>query len=102
LERLTKAAEEHNAENLLVVRSPELAAKYAGNWKAHAKHSDAYQGYGDDTVPVEKNPRKQVSGQSNAVSGTSGPISWRPVRISETDTGLHSGRKNEAFLHESK
>ena len=40
----TKAAEEHNAENLLVIRSPELAAKYAANWKAHADHSDPYAG----------------------------------------------------------
>jgi len=40
----TKAAEEHNAENLLVIRSPELAAKYAANWKVHADHSDPYAG----------------------------------------------------------
>jgi len=40
----TKAAEEHNAENLLVIRSPELAAKYADNWKVHADHSDPYAG----------------------------------------------------------
>ena len=38
----TRAAEEHNAENLLVIRSPELAAKYAANWKVHADHSDPY------------------------------------------------------------
>ena len=40
----TKAAEEHNAENLLVIRSPELAAKYTANWQAHAEHSDPYAG----------------------------------------------------------
>jgi len=40
----TKAAEENNAENLLVIRSPELAAKYAANWKVHADHSDPYAG----------------------------------------------------------
>ena len=39
----TKAAEENNAENLLVIRSPELAAKYTANWKVHADHSDPYQ-----------------------------------------------------------
>ena len=38
----TTAAEEHNAENLLVIRSPELAAKYAANWKVHADHSEPY------------------------------------------------------------
>ncbi len=39
----TKAAEENNAENLLVIRSPELAAKYTANWKAHAAHSEPYE-----------------------------------------------------------
>jgi hypothetical protein len=38
----TKAAEENNAENLLVIRSPELAAKYAANWQVHSDHSDPY------------------------------------------------------------
>ena len=40
----TTAAEEHNAENLLVIRSPELAAKYTANWKVHDAHSDPYEG----------------------------------------------------------
>jgi len=40
--KLKKAAEENNAENLLVIRSPELAAKYAANWKVHVDHSEPY------------------------------------------------------------
>ncbi len=40
----TKAAEENNAENLLAIRSPELAAKYADNWKSHLDHSEKYAG----------------------------------------------------------
>lgn len=40
----TKAAEENNAENLLVIQDAALAAKYAANWQAHLKHSDVYQG----------------------------------------------------------
>jgi phosphatidylserine/phosphatidylglycerophosphate/cardiolipin synthase-like enzyme len=35
----SKAAEERNAENLLVVHSRELAAKYFKNWKDHQTHS---------------------------------------------------------------
>ncbi|MHB1035021.1 MAG: phospholipase D family nuclease [Pirellulales bacterium] len=38
----TKAAEASNAENLLVIHSPELAAKYAANWQVHADHSEPY------------------------------------------------------------
>ena len=36
----TKQAEISNAENLLVIYSPELAAKYTANWKHHAEHSE--------------------------------------------------------------
>lgn len=39
----TKAAEEKNAENLLVIRDKALAAKYTANWKVHAEHSEAYE-----------------------------------------------------------
>ena len=42
--QLQHGGREHNAENLLVIRSPELAAKYAANWKVHADHSDPYAG----------------------------------------------------------
>ena len=40
----TKAAEEHNAENLLVIdNDPELVAKYTANWKNHERHAVAYE-----------------------------------------------------------
>jgi len=43
----TKAAEEKNAENILVIRSnPELTSKYIGNFDWHLRHSDVYQGRG--------------------------------------------------------
>jgi len=37
----TKAAEEKNAENLLVIRSKELAKPYLDNWQHHRNHSAA-------------------------------------------------------------
>lgn len=40
----TKAAEESNAENLLVIRDRSLAAKYLANWQSHRAHSEPYQG----------------------------------------------------------
>lgn len=40
----TRAAEEQNAENLLILRDPGLAARYAENWRAHAQHSEPYVG----------------------------------------------------------
>ncbi len=40
----TRAAEEKNAENLLIIRSKELAAYYLENWQKHRQHSERYQG----------------------------------------------------------
>jgi phosphatidylserine/phosphatidylglycerophosphate/cardiolipin synthase-like enzyme len=35
-------AEENNAENLVLIRGKEVAAKYTDNWKDHARHSEPY------------------------------------------------------------
>ena len=40
----TKAAEEHNAENLLVIDDSALAARYVLNWEDHRQHSSPYEG----------------------------------------------------------
>ena len=42
----TKAAEEKNAENLLVIRDKVLAEKYIKNWQEHEGHSEPYVGRG--------------------------------------------------------
>jgi phosphatidylserine/phosphatidylglycerophosphate/cardiolipin synthase-like enzyme len=42
----TKAAQEKNAENLLIIRDPALAAQYTENWEAHRQHSQSYVGRG--------------------------------------------------------
>ena len=40
----TKAAEESNAENLLIIhQTPALAQKYLSNWLAHQRHSPAWR-----------------------------------------------------------
>jgi phosphatidylserine/phosphatidylglycerophosphate/cardiolipin synthase-like enzyme len=39
----TKAAEEKNAENLLVIKSKELAGIYIDNWKKHLERSVRYE-----------------------------------------------------------
>jgi phosphatidylserine/phosphatidylglycerophosphate/cardiolipin synthase-like enzyme len=55
----TKAAEEQNAENLLVVQDAGLAEKYAANWKVHAEHSESYAGRGEEADPLLK-PREKA------------------------------------------
>jgi phosphatidylserine/phosphatidylglycerophosphate/cardiolipin synthase-like enzyme len=40
----TKAAEQSNAENLLLISDAPLAAQYQANWDAHFKHCKRYKG----------------------------------------------------------
>lgn len=40
----TKAAEERNAENVLVIHDPRLARQYLDNWQEHEIHSEPYAG----------------------------------------------------------
>jgi phosphatidylserine/phosphatidylglycerophosphate/cardiolipin synthase-like enzyme len=42
----TEAAQEKNAENLLIIHDPALAAQYTKNWEAHRQHSQPYVGRG--------------------------------------------------------
>jgi phosphatidylserine/phosphatidylglycerophosphate/cardiolipin synthase-like enzyme len=42
----TKATQEKNAENLLIIRDQALAAQYTQNWQAHAEHSQPSVGRG--------------------------------------------------------
>lgn len=54
----TKAAEENNAENLLVVNDPILARLYAENWEIHARHSETYE-RGISPEPKARHARKE-------------------------------------------
>jgi len=40
----TKAAEQKNAENLLIIRDKKLAEIYIDNWNRHRQHSNEYRG----------------------------------------------------------
>jgi phosphatidylserine/phosphatidylglycerophosphate/cardiolipin synthase-like enzyme len=55
----TKAAEESNAENLLVIRDKAIAERYTSNWDIHVEHSALYEGHQEDAPPVEKPARKR-------------------------------------------
>jgi phosphatidylserine/phosphatidylglycerophosphate/cardiolipin synthase-like enzyme len=43
----TRQAEEHNAENLLVIHDRGMAEKYLANWHDHEAHSEPYTGRGE-------------------------------------------------------
>jgi phosphatidylserine/phosphatidylglycerophosphate/cardiolipin synthase-like enzyme len=42
----TKAAQEKNAENVVIIRDKALAAQYTQNWQAHRQHSAPCVGRG--------------------------------------------------------
>jgi phosphatidylserine/phosphatidylglycerophosphate/cardiolipin synthase-like enzyme len=58
----TKAAEESNAENLLIIRDAKIAEMYAQNWRAHAEHSQPYKGKNgaEEPQPVPSKPQKKA------------------------------------------
>jgi len=39
----TRAAEENNAENLLLINDPVLARQYIENWHAHERHAEGFE-----------------------------------------------------------
>ncbi len=40
----SSAAEKNNAENLVIIRDPEMAQRYLANWSHHQQHANAYRG----------------------------------------------------------
>jgi len=52
----TQAAEEKNAENLLVINDPSLAEQYTRNWQAHEAHSAPYE---RGQPPEERSARRE-------------------------------------------
>src|ERR1039458_4587405 len=57
----TRAAEEHNAENLLVINDPVLAKQYIENWHAHEQHSETYEREGTPAAvkSEDRNPKTE-------------------------------------------
>jgi phosphatidylserine/phosphatidylglycerophosphate/cardiolipin synthase-like enzyme len=93
----TKAAEESNAENLIIIRNkPELMAAYQRNFDEHLKHAIPYEGLAagarDDAKPPPTNPAEQ----DEANKPTEGVIE---VHVTKAGTKYHvSGCR---FLSES-
>ena len=106
----TTAAEEHNAENLLVIRSPELATKYTANWKAHLEHSEKYEGKAtgyserhraEKMAPVASRPRPVDATTTDYVASKNSAVFHRPdcksaAKISEKNL-VHYSTREEAI-----
>ena len=61
----TGQAEEHNAENLLVIHDHGVAETYLANWHGHEAHSQPYVARGEETqrpTSEREQPRKKKAG----------------------------------------
>ena len=56
----TKAAEQHNAENLVTIHDAALAEQYAANWQKHLEHSEPY---GASTTTTTSSAQKSATAE---------------------------------------
>lgn len=108
----TSSAETRNAENLLVIRSPELAKMYADNWRVHLEHSEKYeekeQGYSETrhadsprmpANPVSAGAASYVSSRNSDIfhkAGCKGAAKISPrnlVGYATRDEAIRAGKK---------
>ncbi len=99
----TKAAEEKNAENLLVIRDNGLAEKYTANWKAHAEHSEKYQakekGYSETVRPTEKTEGGYTASVNSQVfhkpdcKSAAKSFAKNIIRYATRDEAIQAGKK---------
>lgn len=54
----TKAAEERNAENLLILRSHEMAKRYSNNWYNHLEHSKCTDESNEKTASIRSGSKQ--------------------------------------------
>jgi phosphatidylserine/phosphatidylglycerophosphate/cardiolipin synthase-like enzyme len=106
----TKAAESNNAENLLVIRSPELATKYTANWKAHLEHSEKYEGketgyseshHAENVAPVDSAPKHADAATNGYVASVNSQVFHKPdcksaAKISQKNLVHYSSRDEAA------
>jgi phosphatidylserine/phosphatidylglycerophosphate/cardiolipin synthase-like enzyme len=74
----TSSAETRNAENLLVIRSPELAERYTANWNAHLQHSEKYEGKTVEDAPPPTRPAAIPRSSGKFVASRNSEVFHRP------------------------
>ena len=65
----TRAAEESNAENVLIIRLPDIAAKYERNYQDHLAHSVKYEGkLAGQVAPPATQPAPEIAPRQKKVA----------------------------------
>ena len=89
----TRAAEEKNAENLLIISDKSLAEKYISNWKLHASHSEVYQGREGKEIP------KETLSQSEEGGNLTPPLDFKHGSKSDTLNSQTSTNQSTITYH---
>ena len=86
----TRSAQERNAEDLVLIRSPTVAALYVRNWNAHAAHSQPVR------TEASRSPRPEIP-RADADQRD------QAVRLTVKDQGLlsYSGTVRKSLVRES-
>jgi hypothetical protein len=92
----TKAAEEKNAENLLIISDKSLAEKYISNWTLHASHSEIYKGREGKEIPQE------TLSKSEDVGNPTPPLDFRHGSKSDTLNSPTATNQNTILYHGNK
>lgn len=71
-------AEEHNAENLVIIRDGVIADKYIANWREHAAHSEPYEREAETPEPLPRESKETpVPVSTSFVSSTNSAVFHR-------------------------
>jgi phosphatidylserine/phosphatidylglycerophosphate/cardiolipin synthase-like enzyme len=97
----SRAAEERNAENLLVISDDKIAQKYFTNWQLHARHSEPYTSRAN-----RSSDSRPVPSQNGYVASKNSKVFHRPdcssaakifpkniVRYATRQQALQAGRR---------
>jgi TonB family protein len=95
----TKAAEENNAENLLVIQDKALSGRYTKNWTDHAMHSEVYPGRGQAQRSESKPVPKVLKATESPINEYYSDI-WAKIKKewSVPETLLKSAGKPETII----
>ena len=70
----TTSAESRNAENLLVIRDPQIAEKYMSNWQRHAAHAQEYVDRRGEVAGQQGEPERRQSSRGH--KGKAATLRW--------------------------
>ena len=79
-----------------MIRSPELAAKYAANWKVHADHSDPY------AVRTEGHSQAHRAESTKPAAPATAPVTEGYVAFARSQVFHRADRKSVAKISGSK